>query len=164
MEICWEGLGACAPRKFSNSDPLKSLKTCILLVVLASSKFSRRATKLHEKGHFARAFESGGGHVPPVPLVPTSMLRVNTIESQTEEVGIEGGCKFLENSINGEGVGIHGVSGIPLIINSRGIFIPGLKSTNLTHARHMFCFTKNTDCMSFKLFYCPRNEDILCIN
>ena len=42
--------------------------TCILLVVLVSSKVSGRATKLHEKGHFARIFESGGGARVPVPF------------------------------------------------------------------------------------------------
>ena len=31
------------------------------------------ASKVHEKEHFAGAFEKWG-HVPPVPPVPTSML------------------------------------------------------------------------------------------
>ena len=47
------GLGACSPWKFSDLDVLKSAEICIFLFIFASSKFSRRATKLHEKGHFA---------------------------------------------------------------------------------------------------------------
>ena len=31
------------------------------------SKFSRKATKLHEKGHFARIFEKLGAHAPCTP-------------------------------------------------------------------------------------------------
>ena len=47
--------GACSPGKFWNSD-LKSPETSIFQFISASSKFSRRATKLHEKGHFAGEF------------------------------------------------------------------------------------------------------------
>ena len=51
------------------------LKTCILLVVFAPSESSRRAIKLHEKGHFARDFEKGGGYEHLCSSVPTSMQR-----------------------------------------------------------------------------------------
>ena len=37
-------------------------------ICFASSKFSKRASKLHEKEHFARDLKSGGGgHEPTVP-------------------------------------------------------------------------------------------------
>ena len=59
------GPGACSPGKFVNVGLLKSPETRIFLFIFASSKFSRRATKLHETEHFARDFEHWGGHVPP---------------------------------------------------------------------------------------------------
>ena len=43
-------------------------------IYFASSKFSKRATKLHRKGHFVRDFEKRG-HMPPVPpCVPGSYV------------------------------------------------------------------------------------------
>ena len=39
----------------------------------ASSESSRKATKLHDKGHFVQDFEKCGGPVPLYPPVPTSM-------------------------------------------------------------------------------------------
>ena len=45
----------------------------IFLFVFAISKFSRRATRFHEKGHFAKVFEKWGASAPCVPLVPISM-------------------------------------------------------------------------------------------
>ena len=53
--------------------PLKILKlrssveTCILQVVFASLESSRRATKLHEKGHFAQDFNKWGACAPCAP-------------------------------------------------------------------------------------------------
>ena len=50
------------------------------MVIFASSESSRRATKLHEKGHFARDIEKRG-HVPPMPPpIPTSMVIMQEIE------------------------------------------------------------------------------------
>ena len=40
-------------REILKLNPLKSLETCILLVIFTSSTLSRRATKLHKKRHFA---------------------------------------------------------------------------------------------------------------
>ena len=50
-----------------------------MLAAFASSKLSRRTTKLHEKGHIARIFEKWG-YMPPGPPVPTSMVRELSIE------------------------------------------------------------------------------------
>ena len=44
----------------------------MFLFIFAFSKFSRRATKLHEKGHFARVLEKWGAY-PLCPPIPTSM-------------------------------------------------------------------------------------------
>ena len=54
--------GACCPKNV-NVDPLKLMKTFILLLICASSASSRRATKLHEKEHFARDVEKLGAVV-----------------------------------------------------------------------------------------------------
>ena len=66
------GSGGILPGKYSNLDLLKLSETCIFLFIFASSKLSRSVTKLHQRGHFARAFEKWG-HVPTVPPAPTSI-------------------------------------------------------------------------------------------
>ena len=58
------GSGTCFPGKLLNLDLLKSPETCMFLFIMTRSKFSRRATKLLEKGYFALIVEVGG-HLPP---------------------------------------------------------------------------------------------------
>ena len=64
------------------------LKTYVFLFIFASSKSSRMATKLHEKRHFALVFEKwGGGTCPVCPLVPTSMILLNTCHLRSKARG-----------------------------------------------------------------------------
>ena len=48
---------AWSPSKFWNLDLLNSPETCIFQFIFASPKFSRKATKLHKRGHLAPDFE-----------------------------------------------------------------------------------------------------------
>ena len=53
-----EASGGMFSREILKLRSLKSLETCIIfLFIFASSKFSCRVTKLHERGHFVRVFE-----------------------------------------------------------------------------------------------------------
>jgi len=61
------GPGVCSPGKISNLEVLKLPESCNFQSIFAYSEFSRRATILHEKRHFARAFQKGGEYVLPVP-------------------------------------------------------------------------------------------------
>ena len=52
---------------------------CIFLFIFAFLKFSRKATKLHEKGHFTRVFEKWGACAPCAPGSYAHALCINVM-------------------------------------------------------------------------------------
>lgn len=79
------GPGVCSPGKISNLEVLKLPESCNFQSIFAYSEFSRRATILHEKRHFARAFQKGGGSTYSLcPPVPTSIIEALIYPSQLQ--------------------------------------------------------------------------------
>ena len=77
------GLGACSPGRFCKVDLLKSLEMYIFLFLCASSKLSRRATKLHAKETLPETLKVGAHAFRP-PLVSTFMLQCHHFKQLRE--------------------------------------------------------------------------------
>ena len=67
------GCGASSPGESWNLDPLKSLETCLMLVVLYLQSFKGGQPTYIKRGTLPESLKRGG-HVSPVPPVPTSMI------------------------------------------------------------------------------------------
>ena len=71
-----------APQEMLMLMSCKMTKISYFSTYFASSKGSKRATKLHEKGHFTRDFEKWGTYLL-CPQVPTSMIELYVLMGAT---------------------------------------------------------------------------------